>query len=37
MIEVTQYHFSKADFAGMPPEKRALIFLAGQTVNQVNV
>lgn len=37
MIEVTQFHFSKADFAGMPPEERALIFLAGQTVNQVNV
>lgn len=37
MIEVTQYHFSKADFAGMPPGERALIFLAGQTVNQVNV
>lgn len=37
MIEVTQYHFSKADFAGMPPGERALIFLAGQTVNQLNV
>ena len=37
MIEVTQFHFSKADFAGLPPEERALIFLAGQTVNQVNV
>ncbi len=37
MIRVTQYHFSKADFAGMLPEERALIFLAGQTINQVNV
>ncbi len=37
MIEVTQFHFSKADFAGMPSEERALLFLAGQTVNQVNV
>ena len=37
MIEVTQFHFSKADFAGMPPQERALIFLAGQTINQVNV
>jgi len=37
MIEVTQFHFSKADFAGMPPKERTLIFLAGQTVNQVNI
>lgn len=37
MIEVTKFHFSKADFAGMSPEERAVIFLAGQTVNQVNV
>lgn len=37
MIEVTKFHFSKADFASMPPEERALIFLAGQTVNQINV
>ena len=37
MIEVTQFHFSKADFAGMPSAERALVFLAGQTVNQVNV
>lgn len=37
MIEVTQFHFSKADFAGMPPEERALLFLTGQTINQVNV
>ena len=37
MIEVTQFHFSKADFAGMSPDNRALIFLAGQTINQLNV
>lgn len=37
MIEVTQFHLSKADFAGMPPEEQALIFLAGQTVSQVNI
>ncbi len=37
MIQVTQFHFSKADFAGMPPDERALIFLTGQTINQVNV
>jgi hypothetical protein len=36
MIEVTQFHLSKADLAEMPSEERALIFLAGQTLNQIN-
>jgi len=36
VIEVTKFEFSKNDFAMIPKEERALIFLAGHTVNAIN-
>jgi hypothetical protein len=37
VIEVSKFQFSKGDFAAIPKEERALIFLAGHTVNTINV
>lgn len=37
MITVEGFHFTKDDFAGLAKQERALIFLAGHTLNQIGV